>query len=127
MKENMKEQMEENIKENTKKDLRKVIGCKFNNGIIYLAEFVYKTLYRITIDENTTSLYFNPELDLTVDPRVIEWVDVTTLQEYRNGVFYNSDEYLPSGGYGWVHHSGWWAKAGNMISFVENNRTEPQN
>lgn len=123
----MKENIKENTKENIKKDLRKVIGCKFNNGIIYLAEYIYKTLYRIAIDENTTSLYFNPELDLTVDPGAIEWVDVTILQECRNGVFYNPDEYLPSGGYGWCDHPGWWAKAGNMISFVENNRTEPQN
>lgn len=116
--------MKENMKENTKKDLRKVIGCKFNNGTIYLAESVYKTLYRIAIDGNTTSLYlnlyFNSELDLTVNPEAVEWIDVTNLQECRNGVFYNPNEYLPSGGYGW------WTKAGNMISFVESNRTEPQ-
>ena len=112
--------MKENIKENTKKDLRKVIGCKFNNGTIYLAESVYKTLYRIAIDGNTTSLYFNSKFNLTIDPEAIEWIDVTDLQEYCNGVFYNPDEYLPSGGYGW------WMKADNMISFVESNRTEPQ-
>ena len=117
----MKENMKENKKENTKKDLRKVIGCKFNNGAIYLAESVYKTLYRIAIDGSTTSLYFNSELNLTVDPGAVEWIDVTNLQECRNGVFYNPDEYLPSGGYGW------WTKAGNMISFVENNRDKTQN
>ena len=110
--------MKENIKENTKKDLRKVIGCKFNNGIIYLAESVYKTLYRITIDGNTASLYFNAKFNLTVDPEAIEWVDVTNLQECRNGVFYNPNEYLPSGGYGW------WMKADNMISFAENNEEQ---
>ena len=109
----MKEDMKENIKENTKKDLRKVVGCKLNNGTIYLAESVYKTLYRIAIDEGATFLYFNSELDLTVNPEAVEWIDVTNLQECRNGVFYNPDEYLPSGGYGW------WTKAGNMISFVE--------
>ena len=108
--------MKENTKENIKKDLRKVIGCKFNNGTIYLAESVYKTLYRIAIDGNTTSLYFNSELDLTVDPGAVEWIDVTNLQECRNGVFYNPDEYLPSGGYGW------WMREDNMISFVENDK-----
>ena len=110
--------MKENTKENTKKDLRKVIGRKFNNGTIYLAESVYKTLYRIAIDKNTISLYFNSELDFTVDPEAIEWVDVTNLQECRNGVFYNPDEYLPSGGYGW------WMREDNMISFVKNDKTQ---
>lgn len=108
------------MKENTKKDLRKVIGRKFNNGTIYLAESVYKTLYRIAIDKNTISLYFNSELDFTVDPGALEWVDVTNLQECRNGVFYNPDEYLPSGGYGW------WTKADNMISFVKNREDKTQ-
>ena len=112
----MKENMKENKKENTKKDLRKVVGCKLNNGTIYLAESVCKTLYRVAIDGNTTSLYFNSELDLIVNPEAIEWIDVTNLQEYRNGVFYNPDEYLPSGGYGW------WMREDNMISFVENDK-----
>lgn len=116
----MKENIKRNTKENTKKDLRKVVSCKLNNGTIYLAESVYKTLYRIAIDGNTTSLYFNSELDLMVNSKAIEWIDVTNLQECRNGVFYNPDEYLPSGGYGW------WMREDNMITFVENNRTEPQ-
>ena len=112
--------MKENKKENTKKDLRKVVGCKLNNGTIYLAESVCKTLYRVAIDGNTTSLYFNSEFDLIVNPEAIEWIDVTNLQEYCNGVFYNPDEYLPSGGYGW------WMKADNMISFVKNREDKTQ-
>lgn len=108
-----KNDMETN-KPTKQRDLRRVIACKFPNGLVYLTEPVFKILYRVVTEGDTIELYFDTKLNLSVNPEIIEWVDVEGLIESRNGIFYDPTEYLVGSSYGC------WMKSASMITFVAN-------